>query len=65
MIPTRTFVSVEGRDVVEVMVDRCAGLDVHKRTVVACVRSPGNRRRKLLVAQLEKLGYTVELTTAA
>jgi len=30
----------------EVIVDRCAGLDVHKRTVVACVRSPGSGREK-------------------
>jgi transposase len=25
----------------QVIVDRCAGLDVHKKTVVACVRTPG------------------------
>ena len=31
---------------VEVIVDRCAGLDVHKKTVVACVRSPGVGRQK-------------------
>jgi len=31
---------------VEVMIERCAGLDVHKRTVVACVRSPGLGRQK-------------------
>jgi len=30
----------------EVLVDRCAGLDVHKRTVVACVRTPGTGRQK-------------------
>jgi len=30
----------------EVLVDRCAGLDVHKQTVVAAVRSPGTGRRK-------------------
>ena len=30
----------------EVLVDRCAGLDVHKRTVVACVRTPGTGRHK-------------------
>ena len=30
----------------EVIVDRCAGLDVHKKTVVACVRSPGVGRQK-------------------
>jgi len=30
----------------DVIVDRCAGLDVHKKTVVACVRIPGAGRRK-------------------
>jgi transposase len=30
----------------EVIIDRCAGLDVHKKTVVACVRSPGIGRQK-------------------
>lgn len=30
----------------EVIVDRCAGLDVHQKTVVAAVRSPGTGRRK-------------------
>jgi transposase len=30
----------------EVIVDRCAGLDVHKNTVVVCVRSPGTGRQK-------------------
>jgi transposase len=30
----------------EVLVDRCAGLDVHKKTVVACVRRPGSGRHK-------------------
>jgi transposase len=30
----------------EVLVDRCAGLDVHKKTVVACVRTPGTGRQK-------------------
>jgi transposase len=32
--------------VMEVLVDRCAGLDVHKRTVVACVRTPGVGRHR-------------------
>jgi len=32
--------------VVEVLVDRCAGLDVHQKTVVACIRSPGSGRQK-------------------
>ena len=30
----------------EVLIDRCAGLDVHKKTVVACVRTPGTGRQK-------------------
>jgi transposase len=30
----------------DVIVDRCAGLDVHKKTVVACVRTPGTGRQK-------------------
>jgi transposase len=29
----------------EVIVERCAGLDVHKETVMACVRIPGGKRR--------------------
>lgn len=30
----------------DVIVDRCAGLDVHKKTVMATVRSPQGRRRR-------------------
>ena len=30
----------------EVLIDRCAGLDIHQRTVVACVRSLGAGRQK-------------------
>jgi transposase len=30
----------------DIVVERCAGLDVHKDTVVACVRSPGEGRRR-------------------
>lgn len=30
----------------DVMVDRCAGLDVHKKTVTACVRTPGPGRTR-------------------
>ncbi|HYA67114.1 MAG TPA: IS110 family transposase [Acidimicrobiales bacterium] len=30
----------------EVIIDRCAGLDVHKKTVAACVRSPGGGRSR-------------------
>ena len=29
----------------ELVVERCAGLDVHKDLVVACVRVPRGRRR--------------------
>ena len=39
----------------EVLVDRCAGLDVHKRTVVACVRTPGVGRQKR-VAEVRTFG---------
>lgn len=43
----RTLAGTNRREmVVDVIVDRCAGLDVHKRTVVACVRTPGTGRRK-------------------
>jgi transposase len=31
---------------VRVIVERCAGLDVHKRSVTACVRFPGDTRRE-------------------
>jgi transposase len=31
---------------VDVIVDRCAGLDVHKKTVMATVRAPDGRRRR-------------------
>ena len=31
----------------EVLVDRCAGLDVHKDTVMACVRRPGSGVRRV------------------
>jgi transposase len=34
------------RWVVEVLVSRCAGLDVHKDTVMACVRRPGPGGRR-------------------
>jgi transposase len=30
----------------DVIIERCAGLDVHKRTVAACVRSPGAGRTR-------------------
>jgi transposase len=33
----------------EVIVDRCAALDVHKDTVMACVRKPGGGRRRAQV----------------
>jgi transposase len=32
--------------VVEVLVERCAALDVHKKTVMACVRAPGEDGRR-------------------
>ena len=30
----------------EVVVERCAGLDVHQKTVMACVRSPGEGKKR-------------------
>jgi transposase len=36
---------------VETLVERCAGLDVHKDTVVACVRVPGPAGRRVEQAQ--------------
>lgn len=30
----------------QVLYERCCGLDVHKKTVVACLRTPGPRRRR-------------------
>ena len=30
----------------DIYYERCAGLDVHKKTVVACVRVPGKEKRK-------------------
>ncbi|MDQ4092314.1 MAG: transposase [Actinomycetota bacterium] len=47
----------------EIIVARCAGLDVHKKTVMACVRTPGQggRRRQVVrefrtfTAELDKL----------
>lgn len=45
---------------VDVVVARCAGLDVHKDTVVACVRTPGPRGRR--VSEVRTFGtMTVEL----
>lgn len=35
----------------DVMIERCAGLDVHKRTVVATVRSPGAAGKRRSVTQ--------------
>ena len=35
----------EGRAEVDVIVERCAGLDVHKKTVMACVRKPADGER--------------------
>src|SRR6266542_2160856 len=49
----------------DVLVERCAGLDVHRDSVVATVRVPGKRRRQreqhkrafgTTVAQLQELG---------
>jgi transposase len=44
----------------EVLVDRIAGLDVHKDTVMACVRSPGPGRKRSQVIK-EFSTFTAEL----
>ncbi|HEY6688975.1 MAG TPA: hypothetical protein VI094_22515, partial [Propionibacteriaceae bacterium] len=36
----------EGRDVMQVMFDRVAGLDVGKETVTVCLRTPGPKGRR-------------------
>ena len=54
MAPTGPLIEME-EVVMEVLVDRCAGLDVHKRTVVACVRTPGVGRQKR-VAEVRTFG---------
>ena len=36
----------EGRDAMEVMFDRVAGLDVGKETVTVCLRTPGPKGRR-------------------
>ena len=43
--PDRASNEIKG-GAMEVIVDRCAGLDVHKKTVVACVRTPSSGRWK-------------------
>src|SRR5947199_6240856 len=40
----------------DVLVERCAGLDVHKDTVVACVRTPGPEGRR--TQETETFGAT-------
>jgi len=35
----------------DVTVERCAGLDVHKATVTACIRTPGPGRERTQVIQ--------------
>jgi transposase len=40
----------------ETMIERCAGLDVHKDTVVACVRTPGPKGERQV--ELRELGTT-------
>jgi hypothetical protein len=42
---------VSRRVVMDVLIERCAGLDVHKRTVVATVRSPGAAGKRRSVTQ--------------
>jgi transposase len=45
----------------DIVVDRCAGLDVHKDLVVACVRVPGPAGRERVSAFAEFSAFTVDL----
>jgi transposase len=47
----------------EVIYERCCGLDVHKKTVVACLRAPGGSRRGSAVRTFGTT--TAELQTLA
>ena len=48
----------------EVLYERCSGLDVHQATVVACVRHPGERGRR--ISEIRTFGTTtVELLALA
>ncbi|MFL6294368.1 MAG: IS110 family transposase, partial [Actinomycetes bacterium] len=44
----------------DVLVDRCAGLDVHKKSVTACVRTPGANGQRRQVVRTYKT-FTGEL----
>jgi len=43
----------------DVILERCAGLDVHQATVTACLRLPGHDRKRTQVVQTcsENSGY--------
>ena len=43
--------SVKGGSVMDRFVERCAGLDVHKDSVVATIRVPGSGRERLQETQ--------------
>ena len=47
----------------DVVNKRCAGLDVHKKTVVACVRAPGLDRRRRPMPRHLNHKLTVERAT--
>ena len=38
----------------DVVLERCAGLDMHKKTVVACVRTPGRDQRKFRSREIRR-----------
>jgi transposase len=43
----------------DVVVERCAGIDVHKDTVVTCVRTPGADGQREVVTKT--FGVTIQL----
>lgn len=49
-LPSAAWVSAKRRWVVtklELVVERCAGIDVHQAQLRVCVRLPGKRRRRV------------------
>src|SRR3972149_5411702 len=51
-LPPRVLV---GRWAMEVVYERCAGLDVHKRTVTACIITPEERKTRTFGAMTKDL----------
>ena len=44
----------------KVVIERCAGLDVHKKTAVACVRTPRSGRAKERLRETQTFATTMK-----